>query len=76
VDPAIEAEQVARLARLRESRDADALAGAMLVLREAAEGTDNVLYPLREALRLRATVGEVCGVLRDAWGRYQPTERF
>jgi methylmalonyl-CoA mutase N-terminal domain/subunit len=31
---------------------------------------------LKEALRLRATVGETCHALRDVWGRYQPAERF
>jgi methylmalonyl-CoA mutase N-terminal domain/subunit len=76
VDPAIEAEQAARLARLRAERDAGAVDEALSCLRQAAEGTDNVLYPLKEALRLRATVGEVCHALRAVWGRYQPVERF
>jgi len=42
----------------------------------AAEGTENVLYPLKEALRARATVGEVSTALREVWGVYTPTERF
>ena len=45
-------------------------------LRAAAEGTENVLYPMKEALRLRATVGEVCDTLRGVWGVYRPVERF
>src|SRR5215469_2888936 len=76
VDPAIEAEQVARLGQLRASRDSGAVEAALSRLREAAAGTDSVLYPLKEALRLRATVGETCHALRDVWGRYQPAERF
>jgi methylmalonyl-CoA mutase N-terminal domain/subunit len=76
VDPAIEAEQAARLRDLRSARDNAAVEAALSRLRAAAEGTDNVLYPLREALRLRATVGETCHALRDVWGRYQPAERF
>jgi methylmalonyl-CoA mutase N-terminal domain/subunit len=76
VDPAIETEQAARLRELRASRDNAAVEAALSRLREAAAGTDNVLYPLREALRLRATVGETCHALRDVWGRYQPAERF
>jgi methylmalonyl-CoA mutase N-terminal domain/subunit len=32
--------------------------------------------PLKQALALRATVGEVCNALREVWGTYQPTERF
>jgi methylmalonyl-CoA mutase N-terminal domain/subunit len=76
VDPAIEAEQAARLGQLRASRDNRAVEAALSRLREAAEGIDNMLYPLKEALRLRATVGETCHALRDVWGRYQPAERF
>ncbi len=76
VNPAIEAEQSARLARLRADRDNGAVERALAGLREVASGTGNVLYPLKEALRLRATVGETCGALRDVWGRHQPTERF
>ena len=45
-------------------------------MREAARGTDNVLYPMREALRLRATGGEVSHALRDVWGLYVPHETF
>jgi methylmalonyl-CoA mutase, N-terminal domain len=76
VDPAIEAEQAARLTRLRAERDQAAVDATLSRLREAAAGTDNVLYPLKEALKLRATVGETCHALRDVWGRYQPAERF
>src|SRR5207244_3680978 len=57
-------------------RDAPAVEQALSRLRQAAAGTANVLYPLREALRLRASVGEVCHSLREVWGRYQPVERF
>ena len=76
VDPAIEAQQAARLAELRATRDQPAVDQALLALRKAAEGTDNVLYPMKEALRLRATVGEVCNALRDVWGTYVPTDVF
>ena len=76
VDPAIEAEQVARLATLRAERDGAAVEAALADLRKAAEGTDNVLPPMREALRRRATVGEVCHTLRAVWGVYQPVEHF
>ena len=76
VDPAIEAAQAASLAKLRSSRDAAAVAAALAELRRAAAGTDNVLWPMREALRARATVGEVCDALREVWGTYQPAERF
>ncbi|PZM93000.1 MAG: methylmalonyl-CoA mutase [Actinobacteria bacterium] len=76
VDPAIEAAQAERLERLRRERDAQAVQRALDELRRAAEGTENVLYPMKEALRARATVGEVCGALREVWGTYRPVERF
>ncbi|TBO54626.1 methylmalonyl-CoA mutase, partial [Streptomyces kasugaensis] len=74
VDPAIEARQAARLATLRAGRDRTAVTAALTALRQTAEGTGNVLYPMREALRARATVGEVCQTLREVWGSYLPTE--
>ncbi|UQX02648.1 methylmalonyl-CoA mutase family protein [Streptomyces sp. RerS4] len=73
VDPGIEARQCAALARLRAERDGEAVASALEELREAAAGTANVLYPMKEALRARATVGEVCGALREVWGAYEPS---
>ena len=76
VDPTIEAGQAERLAELRRSRDTAAVEAALADLRKAAEGTENVLPPMREALRLRATVGEVCHTLRGVWGVYRPVERF
>jgi hypothetical protein len=56
----------------------DAIEGsaALDALRKAAQGTENVLYPMREALKCMATVGEVCGVLRAVWGEYHPEVRL
>lgn len=76
VDPAIEAAQAERLARLRSERDNAAVERTLAELRTAASGTENVLYPMKEALRARATVGEVCGTLREVWGTYRPSDRF
>lgn len=76
VDPAIEARQTARLAALRAGRDRGTVDTALAALREAARGTDNVLYPMKEALRARATVGEVCDALREVWGAYEPSDVF
>jgi methylmalonyl-CoA mutase, N-terminal domain len=76
VDPAIEAAQVARLAALRSARDNEAVEAALADLAKAAGGTENVLPLMKEALRLRATVGEVCHTLRGVWGVYHPVERF
>jgi methylmalonyl-CoA mutase, N-terminal domain len=76
VDPQIEADQCERLAVLRAERDNHAVTRALGDLRRAATGADNVLPPLREALKLRATGGEVANALRDAWGVYHPHESF
>jgi methylmalonyl-CoA mutase N-terminal domain/subunit len=76
VDPAIEAAQAARLAALRSERDTPAVETALADLGKAAHGTDNVLPFIREALRLRATVGEVCHTLRGVWGVHHPVEHF
>ncbi|GEB60510.1 methylmalonyl-CoA mutase [Streptomyces gardneri] len=76
VDPAIEAQQAERLAALRAERDQEAVDAALAELRRAAEGTDNVLYPMKDALRARATVGEVCNALREVWGTYVPSDAF
>ncbi|MFG3583576.1 methylmalonyl-CoA mutase [Streptomyces sp. NPDC047990] len=76
VDPAIEARQAGRLARLRAERDGAAVGAALAALKEAAAGTANVLHPMKEALRARATVGEVCDALREVWGTHVPTDAF
>jgi methylmalonyl-CoA mutase N-terminal domain/subunit len=76
VDPAIEAEQAARLAAVRAGRDPGEVGSALAALRAAAAGPDNVLWPIREALRARATIGEVCDALREVWGTYQPVAAF
>jgi methylmalonyl-CoA mutase N-terminal domain/subunit len=75
-NPAIEADQRERLAKLRADRDRAAVDGALAALTDAARGTANVLYPMKDALRARATIGEVCNALRAIWGSYHPTDRF
>jgi len=76
VDPAIEQQQAERLAGLRAARDGAEVKRRIDDVRHTAEGTGNLLYPLREALRARATVGEVCDALRDMWGSYRPPDAY
>jgi methylmalonyl-CoA mutase N-terminal domain/subunit len=52
------------------------VANALHEMEKAATGNSNILYPMREALRAKATVGEVCHTLRNVWGTYQPRETF
>jgi len=74
VDPAIEQEQGRRLAQLRAGRDAGTYRRRLDEVKKAATGGENLLVPIREALRSRATVGEVCDALRDVWGIYHPPD--
>jgi methylmalonyl-CoA mutase N-terminal domain/subunit len=64
--------QVGRVRELRESRDADAVERWTGAVEDAARGTDNLLYPMKEALRARATLGEVSDALRRVFGEYHP----
>jgi|ERR1035441_4543835 methylmalonyl-CoA mutase N-terminal domain/subunit len=76
VDPAIEQAQAQRLAALRAGRDSAEVRRRLDGLKRAAPGQSNLLYPLREALRARATVGEVCDALREVWGLYRPPDVY
>jgi methylmalonyl-CoA mutase N-terminal domain/subunit len=70
IDAEGERRQLERTARVRADRNADEAAAAQARVREAARGTENLLPPLRAALRAQCTVGELCGVLREEWGTY------
>jgi methylmalonyl-CoA mutase N-terminal domain/subunit len=70
IDPAAEERQLARTARVRSERDAERAAAALEDLRRAAQGTENLLPPMREGLRAWCTVGEISGVLREEFGEY------
>jgi methylmalonyl-CoA mutase, N-terminal domain len=74
VDPAIEEEQAKRLSRLRAERDHSAVHRTLGALKRNADGTENVLPSMKDALAARATVGEVCDALRDVWGLYVPPD--
>ena len=76
VNPAIEAEQCERLSTLRASRDNERVSELLVKITEAARGDANLLYPMKEALMAKATVGEVSDALRTVWGKYQPNEFF
>jgi methylmalonyl-CoA mutase N-terminal domain/subunit len=65
--------QVERVRTLRAERDASAVDAALADVRAAAEGSANLLPPMKEALRARATLGEVSDVLRGVFGEYRPS---
>src|SRR5262245_13954153 len=70
LDPAAEQRQLERTARVRAERNAEAAEAALAAVREAARGDANLLVPMREALRARCTVGEICNALREDFGMY------
>ncbi len=72
VDPESERAQLDRLAAFKADRDPELVERRLGEVRAAAEGTENLLPVLREALRDRCSLGEVCGAMRDVFGRYQP----
>jgi methylmalonyl-CoA mutase, N-terminal domain len=72
VDETIRDRQTARLRELRETRDNAAVENALADLRRAAEGSDNLLYPMKVALAELATLGEVSNTLRGVFGEYRP----
>src|SRR5690349_7262809 len=72
IDPQLEIQQSQRVRDVRAKRDQAAVDKALEDVRAAAKGTQNLLYPMKEALRAYATLGEVSDVLRDEFGVYQP----
>ena len=62
-----------RLKEFKANRDAEQVQRRLQELRNAAEGSDNLLPFIKDALRDRASLGEVCGALQDVFGKYTPT---
>jgi methylmalonyl-CoA mutase, N-terminal domain len=71
VDPESERRQVERLKRFKEGRDSAAVEARLGALREVAGGEGNLLYPIKDALRDGASIGEVCGAMREVFGEYK-----
>jgi methylmalonyl-CoA mutase N-terminal domain/subunit len=63
--------QLAKLERLRKTRDNDAVTRTLDHLRAAARGTENLMPRIIDAVRAYATIGEMCDALRDVWGEYE-----
>ncbi len=71
MDPQGEQRQRARLAKLRRERDNSLAQQRLAALRGAARGEDNLMPYLLDAVRAYATLGEICGVLREVFGEYR-----
>lgn len=74
LDPEIVHRQVARLHRVKQERDNDAVRHALEGLKVAASGAENLMPFILEAVTCRATVGEIMGVLREVFGTYREPE--
>lgn len=72
VDPAIEAQQRAKLAEIRGRRDNQRVQELLGHLETAAKGNENLMPVLVRCVENEITLGEICGLLRLVWGEYQP----
>jgi methylmalonyl-CoA mutase, N-terminal domain len=70
VDKRLVEHQLKRLAHHRSERDQSAVGAALASLTAACQGTDNLMPPILEAVRAYATLGEICGAMRDVFGEY------
>jgi methylmalonyl-CoA mutase N-terminal domain/subunit len=71
VDPEAEQRQLARLKAFKENRDQTEVAAKLDSLRDVARGEGNLLHPIRAALAANASIGEVCGAMREVFGEYK-----
>lgn len=70
VNPAVGVAQVARLERIREQRDSNAVDSVLAELKKVAQGSENMMPTIVDAVKKRVTLGELCGVLREVFGEY------
>ena len=73
VDPAIEEDARQRLAMLRKNRDAQKVSELLSLIKNSAKGSDNLMPIFIKAVENHITLGEICGILRQTWGQYQPS---
>jgi len=73
VDPESERQQLDRLSAFKADRDQELVQRRLQELRDAARGSENLLPTIRQALKDRCSLGEVCGAMQDVFGRYAPT---
>jgi len=71
IPPEVERRQIERLRRVRAERDNERVAAYLAELRRVAESGGNTMYPILEAVKAYATLGEICDVFRSVWGEYR-----
>jgi methylmalonyl-CoA mutase N-terminal domain/subunit len=72
----VEVDQVSELAARKAARDGAAVEAALMRLVEVARTEENMIPAMLDACRVEATLGEICGVLREEWGEYREPARF
>jgi methylmalonyl-CoA mutase N-terminal domain/subunit len=72
----VERVQAAELAQRRAARDQAAVDAALAAMLAAARSGANMIAPILDAARAEATLGEICGALRDEWGGYFEAPAF
>jgi methylmalonyl-CoA mutase N-terminal domain/subunit len=72
VDPAVRVAQMEKLTKLKSERDCDKVKNVLAELRRVAESQENLMTSILNAVKAYATLGEICDVLREVFGEYQP----
>ena len=73
VDPRVRERQIRKLADLKGSRDGKRVQGALTELKKTAQGEANLMEPILNCVRALCTLGEICDILREVFGEYEPT---
>jgi methylmalonyl-CoA mutase N-terminal domain/subunit len=71
IDESVRASQIKRLRKLRSERSGDEVSWRLSALRKAAQGTENLMPHIYEAVKVYATLGEICAALRDVFGTHE-----
>ena len=71
VNPAVRLAQIEKLKKMKSERDQALVNGALAELKKAAEGKDNLMMPILQAVKAYATLGEICDTLREVFGEYR-----
>lgn len=71
IEPEIEKKQVEKLRAFKKNRDSNGINKALDDLKKTAESSESVLPPITKALKLYATVGEVCNAMKEVFGEYK-----
>ena len=76
VDPAVRISQLEKLKKLKAERDQGRVGKSLAWLKKTAEGKENLMPPIMEAVKAYATLGEICDTLREVFGEYRQINTF